>query len=281
MKTHNNQKDYLDVVFENRNKEYGAYILRRDYDKRMTIAVSITFGIGMIVLFSSFIFQNDLHEQKPRIQVVQLMDDIIMPEKEKKIEPEKPKPEIKQTIKAEDFVTPRIEKDDNVKPNDLPPSMDSLSNAAIGIEKTNGESDKGIVQESGSSNSTGIGKETVAEEETAPFVKVEIEAVFPGGNQAWGKYVSRAVERNIDELQDDGRSGTVVVLFVVDKEGKVSDVRALDCQEAGVPNCLERNAVLARIAVDAVKKGPDWMPAMQNGRKVKAYRRQAVTFRVD
>lgn len=280
MKTHNIKTDYLDIIFENRNKEYGAYELRRAYDRRMTIAVSITFGIGMVILFSSFIFQNDLHETKPRIQVVELMGDIILPEKEKKIEPEPAKPVAKQTFKTEDFVTTRVVPNEDVKPDDMPPSIDSLAGAMIGTEKNAGAMDDGTQHSAGSPTGNGRSSEPETIVEEKPFVKVEIEAEFPGGNQAWSKYVSREVERNIDALQDDGHSGTVVVLFIVDRDGNVSDVRALDCLEAAVPNCLGKDAMLAQVAVKAIKKGPNWKPAIQNGKAVKAYRRQAVTFRL-
>jgi protein TonB len=72
----------------------------------------------------------------------------------------------------------------------------------------------------------------------------------------------------------------VVILFIVDKEGAVSEVRALPCNEAGVGNCLPPSSKLAEIAVNAIRKGPKWKPAIQNGRNVKAYRRQPVTFQL-
>ena len=57
-------------------------------------------------------------------------------------------------------------------------------------------------------------------------------------------------------------------------------MRALPCGEAGVGNCLPPNSKLAEIAVNAIRKGPKWKPAVQNGRNVKAYRRQPVTFQL-
>jgi protein TonB len=119
------------------------------------------------------------------------------------------------------------------------------------------------------------------EDEDRVFQKVEIDAEFPGGTGAWTKYVSREIERNSDEIMEDGKSGTVVVLFIVDKEGAVSEVRALPCGEAGVPNCVGPGSKLAEVAVAAIKKGPKWKPAIQNGKSVKAYRRQPVTYRIE
>jgi hypothetical protein len=110
--------------------------------------------------------------------------------------------------------------------------------------------------------------------------KLEIEVEFPGGVSGWTRFITDEIAQNIDELQDDGRSGTVVVLFIVDKEGAVSEVRPLPCYEAGVGNCLPPNSKLAEVVVNAIKKGPNWIPAVQNGRNVKAYRRQSVTFQL-
>jgi protein TonB len=60
----------------------------------------------------------------------------------------------------------------------------------------------------------------------------------------------------------------------------VSEVRALACNEAGVARCLGPGTKLADIAVNAIRKGPKWKSAVQNGRNVKAYRRQPVTFQL-
>jgi hypothetical protein len=124
------------------------------------------------------------------------------------------------------------------------------------------------------------GKVNKEDESDKVFDKVEIDAEFPGGASAWTRYVSREIERNIDQLQDDGRSGTVVVRFIVDKEGNVSQVRAMNCAESGVTNCLSSTSKLAEVAISAILNGPKWKPAIQNGRQVKAYRRQPVTFQL-
>ena len=281
MNTHNiPQKDYLDILFEHRNKDYGAYALRRAYDRRMTLAVGITFGIGLLLALSSFAFREETTNPGIEYHWVELPEDITLPEKEKPVEAEKPKQEVRQQVKTEDFTTIRIEKDDQVKATDLPPVMDSLTTAVIGTEKKQGEADSGFVHiTTQKGDGSGMGPE--GEKEPEIFIKAEIDAEFPGGTSAWFRYVSRAIERNMDDLQEDGRSGTVVVLFVVDKEGRVSDVRALGCGETRVANCLGPDSELAKVAVEAVRKGPDWKPAMQNGRLVKAYRRQPVTFRLE
>lgn len=103
------------------------------------------------------------------------------------------------------------------------------------------------------------------------FNKVEIEAAFPGGDRAWRSYLERNVNANVpvDSSAPEG-TYTVIVQFVVDKQGVISDVKALTKHGYG----MEQEVI--RI----IRKGPNWVPAMQDGRPVKAYRRQPVTFYV-
>jgi N-acetylmuramoyl-L-alanine amidase len=101
------------------------------------------------------------------------------------------------------------------------------------------------------------------------FVKVEVEPSFPGGEPAWKKYL----ERHLSDFNpaDKGASNgvyTVFVQFVVDKEGYISDVKALTHYGYGMEDA----------AINVIKKGPRWVPAMQNGEKVKAYKKQPVNF---
>ena len=79
------------------------------------------------------------------------------------------------------------------------------------------------------------------------------------------------LKKNIDALTDDGKPGTCRVKFIVDTTGNVSDVEALNM----------KGSVLARIVVDAIANGPKWVPAQQNGRVVRAYKEQPVTFTIE
>jgi Gram-negative bacterial TonB protein C-terminal len=103
------------------------------------------------------------------------------------------------------------------------------------------------------------------------FEKVEIEAAFPGGDDAWRRFL----EQNLNAIVpvDNGAppgNYTVIIQFVVDKEGKLSDIKALTQHGYGM------EAELIRL----LKKSPHWNPARQDGRFVKAYRKQPVTFSV-
>ena len=101
------------------------------------------------------------------------------------------------------------------------------------------------------------------------FEKVEVEAEFPGGSAIWRKYLERNLNGSVPD--DNGApvgKYTVIVQFVVNKEGNVSDIRALTNHGYG----------MEQEVIKAIVKGPKWAPAMQSGRQVKAYRKQAVTF---
>jgi hypothetical protein len=103
------------------------------------------------------------------------------------------------------------------------------------------------------------------------FTKVEVEPSFPGGDMAWARYVKKVIETKIDELAKDNKSGTCRVRFIVNVDGSISDVSVLSMQ----------GTRLAEITVDAIKKGPKWVPAIQNGNKVAAFREQPITFTIE
>ncbi len=100
-----------------------------------------------------------------------------------------------------------------------------------------------------------------------PLIKVEIEASFKGD---WISYVRKEIEKHLDELTDAGESGTCMIKFIVYKDGTVSNVEATTM----------KGTKLAEIAVNAIKKGPRWIPAIQNGQSVSAYRMQPISFQL-
>lgn len=271
--------DLIDLVFEGRNKNYGAYELRTQYNKRLRNALIVTIALFMFLLLLGFLSTLDLgiNQGKVDIKEVQL-EEINTEEPPPPPPPPPPKPPEPPKVEMAKFTPPKVVKDEDVKEDEKPPEIEKLEEAKIDVRNQEGIKDEGIVAPV--EDKGGVVEAPKEDEYDKVFQKVEIDAEFPGGVSGWTKYVTREIERNIDELQDDGRSGTIVVLFIVDKEGQVSEVRALPCSEAGVARCLPPNSKLAEIAVNAIRKGPKWKPAVQNGRNVKAYRRQPVTFQL-
>ncbi|KAA9042144.1 hypothetical protein FW778_09045 [Ginsengibacter hankyongi] len=92
-------------------------------------------------------------------------------------------------------------------------------------------------------------------------------AQFPGGPAGWTRYITRQIQAHIDELTDKDY-GTVLLRFFIDTSGNISNVRALTMG----------GSVLAAIGIEAVQKGPAWIPARQKGKNVKAFRIQPITL---
>jgi protein TonB len=150
-----------------------------------------------------------------------------------------------------------------------PPEIKQIEEAKVDVKTVEGTKDLGIVAPPVEDKGTQVVAAPVEkkEDEDKVFTKVEIEASFPGGPGAWTRYVSNAINRDIDEFTESD-FGTCVVKFIVDKTGKVSQVEATTM----------KGTKLAEIAVNAIRKGPNWTPAQQNGRYVNAYRLQPVTL---
>lgn len=261
--------DLLDLIFEGRNKDYGAYLLRRTYTKRIRVALAITIATVALLLLLFFLVKGSENDSEVIKQTEMTIQEVKQEEK-KEIPPPPPPPPPKQEppkVEMKQFTPPIIKKDEEVeKP---PPPQEELKEAKIDVVNQEGIKDEGIVQPV-VDGGTQIVEEKV--DDNMIFEKVEIEASFPGGEAKWRQYL----ERNLSSFNpaDEGAPAgtyTTYVQFVVDKEGNISDVRALTNHGYGMEDAAMR----------VIKKGPKWNPAIQNQRQVKAYRKQPITFRVE
>jgi len=262
--------DILDLIFEERNKDYGAYDLRKTYNRRITRALIITASIAVLALLGSVLAStlNDKNNKKVKLQEVTLQD---IKQEEKKEEPPPPPPPKQEPPKVEmkQFTPPVIKKDEEVeKP---PPPQEELKEAKIDVINQEGIKDENIATPTNIDEGKQVIEEKKEDDENKIFDKVEIEASFPGGDSKWKQYLERNCNGQI--ASDNGApegTYTTIVQFVVDKEGNISDVRALTNHGYG----------MEAEAMRVIKKGPQWKPAIQNGRQVKAYRKQPITFLV-
>jgi periplasmic protein TonB len=261
--------DFLDILFEGRNKDYGAYELRRNYRKRLTTALLVTAGFALLIFVGVVVGRNVGANDKNKVKVQDVTLADIKQEEQQKIEPPPPPPPKQEPPKIEiqKFTPPKIVEDEKFEEKNEVKEQEVITN--VGKIDQEGIKDPEVVNPPKVEQETKV-VEAPKEDENQVFTKVEVEAQFPGGEGKWNAYVKREVERNIDELTEDGQAGTCEVQFIVDKEGNVSNVEALTM----------KGSVLARVATDAIKKGPKWTPAIQNGRQVKAYRRQKITFQL-
>lgn len=263
--------DLLDIVFEGKNKEYGAYELRKTYNRRIARALMITAAIALLALLGSVLASNmkSSGPKKVKMDELQLQD---IKQEDKKIEPPPPPPPPPPEppkVKMEQFTPPVIKKDEEVeKP---PPQQEELKEVKIADVSQEGVKETDIPTPAVIDEGKQIVEEKKEEDENKIFDKVEIEASFPGGESKWRQYLERNCNGQVatDNGAPEG-TYTTMVQFVVDKEGKISDVKALTSHGYG----------MEQEAIRTIQKGPNWTPAIQNGNKVKAYRRQPITFQV-
>jgi protein TonB len=263
--------DVLDLIFENKNKDYGAYELRKTYNRRISRALIITASVALLALLGSVLASTLEESDKNKIkqQEINLAD--IKQEEPKVIPPPPPPPPKVEPPKVEmkQFTPPVIKKDEEVeKP---PPPQEELKEAKIDVINQEGIKDLNIQVPVVPDQGKQIVEVKKEDDENKIFDKVEIEASFPGGDSKWRQYLERNANGQVatDNGAPEG-TYTTVVQFVVDKEGNISDVRALTNHGYG----------MEEEAVRVIKKGPKWTPAVQNGRQVKAYRKQPITFQV-
>jgi len=268
------QSNVLDIVFDGRNKEYGAYELRKHYNRRLLLAM-----LAMVVVTSSAFGVFFLGQKGQVKKEVMLVRDVQLESvtEEKKNEPAPPPPPPPQAppqkVQVTKFTPPRIVKDNEVKEEDKPPVQEKLEDTRIGNINQEGVKDAGIVAPPVSESGKGVVEAPKARQEEdyeKTFVKVEIESEYPGGGAAWLRYLNRNF-RYPDEGLANEIQGTVIVQFIVDKEGNVSDVQAISGPEHGG---------LREEAMRVIRKSGVWIPAIQNGRKVKSFKKQPVIFKI-
>lgn len=267
--------DLLDIIFDGRNKEYGAYELRKSYNKRLLTAL-IVMAIISGLIFVSVLVANTAKQSKI---VMQNVEDVQLTEVKERNEPPPPpppppppKPPEPPKVEIAKFTPPKIVKDEEVKEDEKPPEMEKIAEAKIGVINQEGSKDIGIVAPPVESKSVAevVAPKVVEEDYNKVFTKVENPAEFPGGQGEWTRYLQKNL-RYPDNAIDNGTQGVVRVQFVVDREGNISEVQALNDPGDG----------LSDEAVRIIKKGPKWKPAEQNGRKVIYRHIQAITFRLE
>ena len=262
--------DILDIIFDGRNKEYGAYDLRKTYNKRLRNALFATIGICLLLLVLSII-ANSAGKEKQQV-MVQDMSLENMKNEEKKPEPPPPPPPPKQEppkVEITKFTPPKIVKDEEVKPDEEIKEVEKLEDTKIGTFNQEGAKDEGLVAPPVEKSTGVVEAPKVEEDYDKVFTVVQIPAEFPGGTSAWIRYLERNLNRDIP-VENGAPPGryTVVVAFTVSKTGAISDVAAENDPGYGTKG----------EAIRVITKGPSWKPAVQNGRNVIYRHKQAITF---
>lgn len=266
MSATSSNETFDDVVFEYRNKAYGAYFMRRFYGRSIIIATAI--GIAFFLLLASipaisaWITDTFTEKEAPKTDTKTTLAEIKAPED---LPPPPPPPPPMEAPKVAEikFTEPEIV-DEPVKDEDLPPPAENLTNANIGSENVEGEMDF-TPPEDNSNN------QVVEEEAPQIFQIVEQMPEFQGGEEALLKYLGKNIKYP-EIARDANTQGTIFITFVVDENGRITSPQVLrGLNGPGAKEC-------ANEAMRVVSSMPAWKPGKQNGKSVKVQYNLPVKF---
>ncbi len=265
--------DILDIIFEGRNKEYGAYELRKTYRNRLIIAIVATVLICLLAFIASVIANATKDTTaKVLVQDVQLQD-VKQEEKKPELPPPPPPKQEPPKVEITKFTPPKIVKDEEVKPEEEIKEVEKLEDTKIGTINQEGAKDEGLIAPPVEEKGTGVveAPKQAEEDYDKEFKVVQIQAQFPGGGSAWNRFLEKNLRAEVP-VDNGAPAGlyTVTVSFLVDKDGNISEVKAENSPGYGT----------SEEAVRVIKKGPKWIPAVQNGRNVIYRQKQNITFQV-
>lgn len=284
-------KDWRDLIFQGKNKEFGAYQLRKDSEKRHTLAVIFTI-IGLIIVVLIVIGYSkwsDYQAEKAAAELLaerERMSQIEMAQEPEEVteEPEEQKfeqpelPEVKEDVLATVQVT-QIAIVDEVKKENEVKDVQDLKEEKTNFGTVNQEGQDDADRFEAVKEQVVVKPEPVVEkveekpvEKPKPeeiFTAVEQPPTFPGGEAAMMKWLSNNL-RYPDAAQQNGISGRVIVSFVVEKDGSIS--------QASVAKGVDKD--LDAEAIRVVKKMPKWQPGKNNGQAVRTKFTLPVVFKL-
>jgi protein TonB len=257
--------DPLDLLFEHRNKMYGAYPLRKYYPQRLIISMAIIFsGVVMLAFFYLRFRDQTVAGKKPDFTgdyIIQTIDPFLPPKPLPPPNlPHPPKPPA-----ALEYVTPLIVRDEI--PARTMAGIEDLGSHAIGLKTAAGESESEPTQSIGNGNEPAGTATDSAKITTEIFDHPEQMPEFPGGSEA----LKRFLQKNLRMPENNLESGTqvkVIARFVVGPDGRVRDVEIL----------LAADEVFNREVRRVILKMPEWKPGMQHNRNVAVYFNLPVNF---
>lgn len=259
------KSNLLDLLFENRNKSYGAYELRTTYPQRIKKALLITLGVGVLIFAGSVLANskksskdNTVDAKEYNLTALEQPEepDPLPPPEEKPVEPPPVEREVQYTAPVLAEVV-----------DEPPPSLSEIENANISTKTVEGIDPSGKIVDEPVPDKTGI-IDAPAKEPEIWSGPVEVLARYDGD---WARYLTRNLraEVPVDNNAPAGRY-KVQVKFVVDVDGTISDIVAI----SNVGYGMEQEAIRV------IKQSKKWVPAFQNTKHVKAYHIQNIVFEV-
>lgn len=246
------------LVFANRNKAYGAYVIRNDYNKTAAKALMWALGMFTLLIAGPVIIQlinpgEDSDFEKPIEVTVDLKEPPPLDKNEPPPPPPPPPPPTIETVKF----TPPVVVDRELEEEEQPPPQEQLS-----------ETNVGVVTQEGDENATELPPEEPVDPDAGKvFTYVEEQPTFPGGESAMYEYLQKNIKYP-PLARENGITGRVFLTFIVGPDGEIRDVKVLRGIGAG---CDEE-------AMRVVKTMPKWKPGKQNGRSVNVQFNMPINF---
>jgi len=244
--------EWCDMVFAEKNQEYGAFELRKNSSSRHGRAALIAVVFFTLAVSSPVIIKSIIPEKKEKVVEVANLSKLNVentkPKEENQLKDNTPPPELKSTIK---FTPPVIKPDEEVKDEEMPKTQDEINKTTTQIS---------VQDIKGKDDGTGVDikdlnqNQEIVEETEKPFTIVEQMPDYPGGIDELNKFLKENIKYP-QMARESGIEGTVYVTFVVSKSGKISNVKVLRGIGGG---CDEE-------AIRVVGSMPGWIPGKQNG----------------
>ena len=242
---------WLDIVFEGKNKTYGAYELRKSNTKttvRALIIGAVLFSVLVAApLIMSLLPDSSGDDDSLDTKIVTMKLPPKKEEPKKDLPPPPPPPPKVDQVK---FVKPVVAKAEEV--TEEPPKITEIKDKKLGNETIKGDPDAELTVEP-----VGNGPAAVVEEDNSIYntAGIEVKPDFPGGMEKFYKFVGN----NYQTPEEDGLKGKVYVTFVVEKDGSLTYIKVL--RDIGYGTGKE--------AIRVLNKCPRWTPGEQNGKKVR------------
>lgn len=265
--------EWLNLVFKNRNQNYGAYVLRSASSRIMLRSLLIAAPL-FVMLFAAPMIYRHLQPQEviETTPPTGFIIDLPLPEtpkiEQKKEELPKAEPS-KEKVKM-------VKMPSNIKvveqpvSDQTPPTVDEIKDAIVGPATQDGvPTDLQVIPSISAGGGNGTGTEPSSTEGIYEVGSIEVYPEFEGGMKAWAKYIQKNL-RYPGMAQEKGVQGKVYISFVVEKDGSVSNVQLLRGIGAG---CDEE-------ALRVIAKSPKWKPGIQNGRTVRVRYNMPISFAI-
>lgn len=253
--------EWLELVFDDRNKEYGAYELRKHYGTTLAKALGITlFGVAMLFTAQHFLFKPKPYEPVKVVEVFTITPpSTVKPVTPPRIQPPKPHVEVATVRFPPPVVRPDIEAEKS-------PQITELQTAAIGTKNQKGVDDGTVIDIPEPSNGGGMAKVT-EDDRPKEMNAVEVLPQPVGGAEAWGRFLQKNMHYPAQAM-DAHVQGKVFITFVVGKDGRISDIVV----DRGPGYGLNEEATRV------LKMAPAWKPGIQNGQPVAVRFTLPITF---